>query len=125
MSTTAVISIITPGVNTARITTRGFNRTTAKSVAGMVLTLFLLFTFALPGFAAPVDVNTADANALSEALSGVGPKIAEEIILYRKENGPFMETDDLLNVKGIGPGILDRNKADILIGETTSGSTAD
>ena len=96
-----------------------------KSIAGAVLTLFLTFSFAVRGFAAPVDVNTADAVSLSDSLSGVGPKIAEAIVVYRKENGPFTAIDDLLKVKGIGPRILERNKADIRLGEQSSSSTAE
>jgi competence protein ComEA len=109
-----------PGVRTPLV-----KHVFAKSVAAAVLTLFLTFSFAVRGFAAPVDVNTADAVSLSDALSGVGPKIAEAIVVYRKENGPFTAVDDLLNVKGIGPRILERNKADIRIGEQSSSSTAE
>ena len=66
--------------------------------------------------AAPVDVNSADAQSLSDALSGVGPAIGQAIVDYRKENGPFENADDLLDVKGIGPSILERNREDILTG---------
>lgn len=45
-----------------------------------------------------VDVNTADAKTL-EALPGVGPEIAREIIAAR----PFKSIDDLERVRGIGP----------------------
>ena len=97
----------------------------AKSIAGAVLTLFLTFSFAVRGFAAPVDVNTADVVSLSDSLSGVGTKIAEAIVVYREKNGPFTTVEDLLNVKGIGPRILEKNKADIRVGEQSSGATAE
>lgn len=48
-----------------------------------------------------IDINTADANALT-ALPGVGVKKAEEIIKYRELNGNFNSVDELVNVKGIG-----------------------
>ena len=67
--------------------------------------------------AAPVDVNTADAAALAEALKGVGAKTAAEIVSHRKAHGPFRNPDDLLEVKGIGKKTLDLNRADILIGD--------
>lgn len=70
--------------------------------------------------AAPVDINSADANALAAALKGVGVKTASEIVSYRKRNGPFKTPEDLLEVKGIGPRTLEVNKNDILTG---TGST--
>jgi len=48
-----------------------------------------------------INVNTADAAEL-EKLPGIGPALAERIIRYREENGPFISVDDLLNVSGIG-----------------------
>ncbi|WP_156222874.1 helix-hairpin-helix domain-containing protein [Pseudactinotalea suaedae] len=54
-----------------------------------------------------VNINTADAVAL-EALPGIGPALAERIIAWRAENGPFPSVDALTNVSGIGPAILAR-----------------
>ena len=48
-----------------------------------------------------VSINTADAQQLSQ-LPGIGPAMAERIILFRDENGLFQKTDDLMKVKGIG-----------------------
>jgi len=48
-----------------------------------------------------VNINTASAAEL-ESLPGVGEKLAEEIILWRQENGPFLTKEDLLLVKGLG-----------------------
>lgn len=66
--------------------------------------------------AAPVDINSADANTLAAALKGVGAKTASEIVSHRKRNGPFETPDDLLEVKGIGPRTLEVNRNDILTG---------
>ncbi|GAA4765493.1 ComEA family DNA-binding protein [Microbacterium gilvum] len=53
-----------------------------------------------------VNLNTADAAALEE-LPRIGPAIAERIIAWRDENGPFTAVDDLLAVSGIGDAMLD------------------
>ena len=58
----------------------------------------------------PVDINTADATALAEAISGVGLKRAEAIIDYRTANGPFASVDDLVRVDGGGPRILESSR---------------
>ena len=50
---------------------------------------------------APVNLNQASAEELI-ALKGIGPKMAERIIAYRKEHGPFKTADQLVQVKGIG-----------------------
>ena len=89
----------------------------------MVVSLLMFFFVSLRGFAAPVDVNTADEVALADALTGVGPGIAAAIVDYRKQNGPFTTVDDLLNVRGVGPKILEWNKTDILI-DTQSSTSA-
>lgn len=48
-----------------------------------------------------VAVNRATPSEL-ENLPGVGPVLAERIVSYRDENGPFREVEDLLDVPGIG-----------------------
>jgi len=49
-----------------------------------------------------VDVNRADAATLT-ALPGVGPSLAERIIRFREERGPFRHLEELQQVSGIGP----------------------
>jgi len=58
------------------------------------------------GAPAKINVNTADATAL-EALPGVGEVLAQRIIDYRTQNGPFTSVDQLEDVSGIGPSILE------------------
>lgn len=58
----------------------------------------------------PINVNQADQLTLSRALKGVGPKKADAIIAYRTDNGPFKRLHDLLQVRGIGPGTLAKNR---------------
>lgn len=55
-----------------------------------------------------VNINTADQKSL-ESLSGIGPVLAERIIRYREEKGPFQQLQDLKKVTGIG----DKRYADI------------
>lgn len=48
-----------------------------------------------------VDLNRAGVDEL-EGLPGVGPVLAERIVAYRTEHGPFQAIEDLLSVTGIG-----------------------
>ncbi|MFJ4544060.1 ComEA family DNA-binding protein [Pseudomonas sp. NPDC088885] len=57
-----------------------------------------------------LDLNDADAATLQKELSGVGAAKAKAIVAYRETNGPFASVDELLEVKGIGKAILDRNR---------------
>ncbi|WP_081844525.1 ComEA family DNA-binding protein [Cellulomonas sp. URHE0023] len=53
-----------------------------------------------------VDLNTADEAAL-DALPGIGPVLAQRIVAHR-DDGPYASVDDLGDVSGIGPTLLDR-----------------
>ena len=53
-----------------------------------------------------VDLNTADAAAL-DALPGIGPVLAARIVDHRAD-GPFTSVDELGDVSGIGPTLLER-----------------
>ncbi|MDN3220490.1 ComEA family DNA-binding protein [Pseudomonas nunensis] len=57
-----------------------------------------------------IDLNGADAPTLQRELAGVGEAKAKAIVAYRDTNGPFASVDELLEVKGIGKAILDRNR---------------
>jgi competence protein ComEA len=81
----------------------------------IVLALTALL-FALPAMAGtPVNVNTADANALAQALDGVGLAKAQAIVAWREANGDFDSADQLTSVKGIGQSLVDRNRESILV----------
>ncbi len=54
-----------------------------------------------------INVNTATAEELAE-IRGVGPSLAERIIEFREQNGPFNSIDELMLVKGIGPKLLEK-----------------
>ncbi|HVI54337.1 MAG TPA: helix-hairpin-helix domain-containing protein [Luteibacter sp.] len=81
----------------------------------LVLALATLL-FATPALAGtPVNINTADANALAQALDGVGLAKAQAIIAWREANGDFDSADQLTSVKGIGQSLVDRNRESILV----------
>lgn len=61
----------------------------------------------------PVNVNQADATQL-EALNGVGPAIAQKIVEWRTQNGPFKSPEDLAQVSGIGPKKLEAMRAQVI-----------
>ncbi len=62
-----------------------------------------------------VNVNTADADALAEGIQGVGPALAERIVAWREQNGPFQSIDQLVEVKGIGETTLERNRENLTV----------
>lgn len=49
----------------------------------------------------PIHINRATKDELC-ALKGVGPKLAEQIIAFREQKGPFLTPADLEKVPGIG-----------------------
>lgn len=63
-----------------------------------------------------VDLNSATDAELRQ-LPGVGEVLAERIVRYREENGPFTAAEDLLQVEGIGESKLEGMKDMIVIGE--------
>ena len=65
--------------------------------------------------AEPVDLNQADAETLAENIVGVGPVLAEAIVAYRLENGPFVSTEQLLEIPGVGSKLLEKNEKSLLV----------
>src|SRR5436190_6875471 len=63
---------------------------------------------------APVNLNKASAQDLT-MLKGIGPKIAERIVAYRQEKGPFKTPDQLVQVKGIGDATFEKIKERITV----------
>ncbi len=67
------------------------------------------------GEVARIDINSADAAAIAAALDGVGLVKAQEIVAYREMFGAFQSVEELMEVKGIGPGTLERNRERIAL----------
>ena len=87
-----------------------------KTLICAMVTVFALAVFQT-GHAGPVNVNTADAATIAAELSGIGLVRAQAIVDYREANGPFASIDDLLDVSGVGPHVLDMNRADIRLSD--------
>jgi competence protein ComEA len=92
-----------------------------------LLTMGICLLFAGPvmvssAFAAPaasaeavekINVNTATSEQL-QGLPGIGAVVAQRIIDYRTQKGPFASTEDLLQVKGIGSETLSKIRTRII-----------
>ena len=64
-----------------------------------------------------INLNTADAQTLQRELSGVGAVKAQAIVAYRDTHGEFASVDELLEVKGIGEALLERNRDKLTVGQ--------
>ena len=82
--------------------------------------LLALLVACLPlwAFAGPVDINTADAQTISEELEGVGLTKAQAIVEYREKHGPFKSAEDLSLVKGIGDRTVELNRDNIKVSKS-------
>ena len=67
--------------------------------------------------AGKININSATLAEL-ESLPRIGPKVAQRIIDYRTQNGPFKKVEDLMKVQGSGEKIFDQLKDRITVGES-------
>ncbi|MCE2571475.1 ComEA family DNA-binding protein [Motilimonas eburnea] len=58
---------------------------------------------------AVININSANEEELTK-IKGVGAKKSKDIIAYREKIGQFETVEQLMEVEGIGQGILDNNK---------------
>ena len=63
----------------------------------------------------PLNINTASAEELAEAIHGVGVKRAEAIVRHREEHGAFTSVDELTQVRGISAATVERNRGRITV----------
>lgn len=75
---------------------------------GVAAFLSFLCTFSFADTVA-IDINSATVEQLSQ-LKGIGRVKAERIVRYRTDHGPFDSIEQILEVKGIGSAILDKNR---------------
>ncbi len=62
-----------------------------------------------------LDINVADAVTIAATMDGVGLVKAREIVAYREMFGKFRSIDELIDVQGIGPATIEKNRHIILI----------
>lgn len=63
---------------------------------------------------ASVNVNKAGAEEL-QTLKGIGPAIAQRILDYRAEHGPFKKPEELKQVRGIGEAKFEKIKNQVTV----------
>jgi competence protein ComEA len=97
----------------------------ARAVAAAALVLAASPALAAKKPLAPgdrIDLNRASVVDLMR-LPGVGRKKAEAIVALR-QRAPFKRLEDVLTVKGISPGWLEKNRPHLAIGVATPGRVA-
>ncbi len=62
-----------------------------------------------------MNINTATVSEL-DLLPGVGEVIAERIVSFREENGPFRSVDDLIHVEGVSDRTIDGFRDQVTVG---------
>ena len=97
-------------------------RLITPSVFIFILSLSISTLFTVEAFAAEesesanqlailtVNINQASAEELADVMTGVGIKKAQVIVKYRDKNGAFKSVDQLIEVKGIGPATIEKNR---------------
>jgi competence protein ComEA len=60
-----------------------------------------------------ININKASASEIAAALTGIGEKRAEAIVAYRQKNGAFTSLEELMNVKGVGEKMVEKNASRI------------
>ena len=61
-----------------------------------------------------ISLNQANVQQL-QSLNGVGEKKALAIVEYREKNGGFKTGEEITNIKGIGPKLLEKNKSRLML----------
>ncbi len=83
-----------------------------KKMLILWIAVVMVMAFSVPSWSedtVKINLNKATVAELTQ-LIGIGQKYAERIVEFREKNGPFEKTEDLMNVKGIGIKIWEKNK---------------
>jgi competence protein ComEA len=80
-------------------------------------TLFLttILFLSTNAFAGKININSATAEQIATAMTGIGESKAKAIVEYRSSHGKFKSVQDLENVDGIGSKTIENNKANITL----------
>ena len=82
----------------------------------LVVALTLAYFAVLPVHGAEtVNINRADVNTLASQLVGVGPQLAKRIVEFRERYGAFKSVEAMLDVRGIGTVLLEKNEQRIVL----------
>jgi competence protein ComEA len=84
-----------------------------KLLHTLFLTTILLFSSA--AFAGKININSASAEQIASAMTGIGESKANAIVDYRSSHGKFKSVQDLENVDGIGSKTVEKNKDKITL----------
>lgn len=79
-----------------------------------VISLLLSLALVSAVCAAALNVNTATEEELA-AVQGIGPELAKGIVEYRENIGDVKKMDELLEVKGVTPEVLNKLKETLKI----------
>lgn len=74
--------------------------------------IFLVLFVSVYGLFGAVDINHADIKSLTK-LKGMGEVKASRVLEYKEQNGCFETIDELVKVKGIGLGFIEKNKQEL------------
>ena len=78
-----------------------------KLLQSLILGLSLVLSTA--AYAEKVNINTATAEQIASAMTGVGESKAQAIVEYREQHGKFKSIQDLEYVDGIGEKTIEKN----------------
>lgn len=62
-----------------------------------------------------ININQASAEELAQKLNGIGKQKAKAIVEYREKYGAFNSIENILEVQGIGPAFLEKNKHKLML----------
>ncbi|MTC60165.1 competence protein ComEA [Providencia rustigianii] len=88
-----------------------------KSVVAMTQPKEMIETKPTTGLVSPeqVNINQASAEELAKILSGIGKQKAQAIVEYREKYGAFNSIENILEVQGIGPAFLEKNRSKLVL----------